>query len=295
MRTPVILLALLFTAPAVLSARDADPKRDLVAIFMKVREGMKEVGLDEKGLAPRHDFIPADEWRLPLVEEYLAKPLRMTTATSEHLLWLDRSRGLAYELAGADSRLPGRAKSPGKSSVKLELPREHMAKVPPTARRWVGTLLVALSSAVSERTAALEKLSEAEWVHLRKYGSQFNTGMPTHLQAPLLRSHHARIDVPRIRRASLEVATVLDMLPAIAEKLEPTGPEFHLVHETEHGRIEIGGYGRNRYEKDCLLTIDLGGDDLYANSAGGTLYTPSKVSVSIDLAGNDVYRTEVGL
>ena len=50
---------------------------------------------------------------------------------------------------------------------------------------------------------------------------------------------------------------------------------------------DAGGDGRQ--------TVDFGGDDLYETSAGGTLYTPMKVSVCVDLAGDDVYRTTVGL
>jgi hypothetical protein len=285
-----LLPALLLVAPIALGAKDADPKKDLAAVVKKVREGMKEIGLDEKGLAPRHDFIPADEWRLPLVDACLSMPLHATTIG--HLPWLEAPRlRSALELAGGALRLQRRGPV-GAKPVKLGLSPEQSARIPFDKRR-IEMILLALSEAVSARAAAFDKLTEAEWVHLRKYGSQFNTGMPTHMQAPLLRSHHARIDVARMYRASLRVAEMLAGLRKL-DRLR-SGPEFHLVHETEHGRIEIGGFGRNRYEKDCLLTIDLGGDDVYANSAGGTIYTPAKVSISIDLAGDDVYRTEVGL
>ncbi len=56
------------------------------------------------------------------------------------------------------------------------------------------------------------------------------------------------------------------------------------------GKIIIGGPGRTRYTGDAFMTIDLGGDDVYENNAGGaTVEYP--FSITIDLAGNDRYIT----
>ncbi|HEV3474279.1 MAG TPA: hypothetical protein VG602_02825, partial [Actinomycetota bacterium] len=63
----------------------------------------------------------------------------------------------------------------------------------------------------------------------------------------------------------------------------------------QHPALCIGGSGANRYEKDYALLVDLGGDDVYANSAGGADPTRNGLGVSIvlDLAGADRYETSL--
>lgn len=60
----------------------------------------------------------------------------------------------------------------------------------------------------------------------------------------------------------------------------------------------IGGSDQNHYSKDAALLIDLGGDDLYTNSAGGADAGADgrglPVSVNLDLSGDDRYLADVG-
>lgn len=57
---------------------------------------------------------------------------------------------------------------------------------------------------------------------------------------------------------------------------------------TPIGRVIIGGAGPNTYREDAALILDLGGDDLYLNNAGGT--RPGvPVALVIDWGGNDRY------
>lgn len=59
---------------------------------------------------------------------------------------------------------------------------------------------------------------------------------------------------------------------------------------TPAGRIVIAGAGSDTHEeRDVLLLIDLGGDDRYHESVGGTSSLSIPVSVAVDLAGNDEY------
>jgi hypothetical protein len=57
----------------------------------------------------------------------------------------------------------------------------------------------------------------------------------------------------------------------------------------------IGGDGANTYTTDAALTIDLGGDDIWTNSAGGAdpVDNDLPVSVALDLGGNDIYRSAI--
>jgi hypothetical protein len=57
---------------------------------------------------------------------------------------------------------------------------------------------------------------------------------------------------------------------------------------TPIGRVIVGNTGPNVYAEDAALILDLGGDDLYLNNAGGTR-PGMPVSLVIDFEGNDRY------
>jgi hypothetical protein len=57
---------------------------------------------------------------------------------------------------------------------------------------------------------------------------------------------------------------------------------------TPIGKVIVGGTGPNTYREDAALILDLGGDDLYLNNAGGTR-PGAPVSLVIDWGGNDRY------
>jgi hypothetical protein len=59
-------------------------------------------------------------------------------------------------------------------------------------------------------------------------------------------------------------------------------------------RYVVGGRGRNVYTEECPfeLIIDLGGDDLYGRGIGGAAGPAGRrISIVMDLAGNDDYRS----
>ncbi len=60
---------------------------------------------------------------------------------------------------------------------------------------------------------------------------------------------------------------------------------------TPAGKVIVGGQGLNIYQEDAALILDLGGDDLYLNNAGGTR-PGMPVSMVIDWGGNDLYLTK---
>jgi len=69
-------------------------------------------------------------------------------------------------------------------------------------------------------------------------------------------------------------------------------PDTIIKLDTRLGPIFIGGTGPTHYTEDALLIIDLGGDDTYdchAGAANGLIDRP--ISIVIDLAGNDRYRS----
>ncbi len=66
--------------------------------------------------------------------------------------------------------------------------------------------------------------------------------------------------------------------------------EFQAETDTPLGRIICGGIGRDVYTNEAFLILDLNGDDVYENSAGGANGLVGRpISIVIDLAGNDQY------
>ena len=57
---------------------------------------------------------------------------------------------------------------------------------------------------------------------------------------------------------------------------------------TPAGRVIVGGPGPNVYQEDAALILDLGGDDLYLNNAGGTR-SGMPIAIVVDWEGNDRY------
>jgi hypothetical protein len=299
-----------------------DEKADLGMAEKVVREGMTALSLTEGDIRPRHDFIPKDAYRLGLIDKYLNRPLTVFTDPRERFFpWIMEKESLTASLIRAGvslgygankvpkwkvrkrtlfaalSSLHKAALSSGdKVSFDSASVKRQLKAIPKAAHPFLAQLLQALEEAIQERTTAFKALSGAEWVELRKYGSQINTGIPRAKQVMFLQRYHSRIDIKRIFRASLGVAAVLERIADLQKALEGRkGKSFQISIPTSAGRIEFGGWGKNHYKDDALLTVDFGGDDMYANSAGGTLYTPHKVSVCIDLQGDDIYDTSVGL
>jgi hypothetical protein len=61
-----------------------------------------------------------------------------------------------------------------------------------------------------------------------------------------------------------------------------------LYQETEFGKVIVGGKGRNVYREPAAIIIDLGGDDVYLDSAA-VAASGRPFSVLIDFAGDDAY------
>jgi len=60
---------------------------------------------------------------------------------------------------------------------------------------------------------------------------------------------------------------------------------------TAAGKVIVGGPGPNVYKEDAALILDLGGDDLYLNNAGGTR-PGMPAAIVVDWEGNDNYLSK---
>ena len=75
-----------------------------------------------------------------------------------------------------------------------------------------------------------------------------------------------------------------------ADLVKRFGKSKEILYEstTPVGKVIVGGPGPNVYREDAALILDLGGDDLYLNNAGGTR-PGMPLSLVIDWGGNDRY------
>ena len=317
----IFLLLLLLVPGLPLSGFErgqGDLRADLSAVEQTIREGLKALKLAGKDIHPRHDFIAPDAWRLGLITAWLERPAAVSRRAHEAFSpWIEEEESLTDSLVRAfrvlghrEIRAPARSRAGSdlfrsvrafytdasgrtvEGALKRATFRKEAAVIPGVARAPISEILSAVHAAVRLREQAFAKLTEDEWVELRKFGSQFNTGMPPATQVQFLRRYHDRIDRARLRAAALKVAAALEAVRDLREKLRTVRkrPEFHLVYETPAGRIEFGGFGDNTYRKDALFTLDFGGDDTYvADVFGQGCAYWYAVGVLLDGAGEDTY------
>lgn len=97
------------------------------------------------------------------------------------------------------------------------------------------------------------------------------------------RSDISAILSARTATSFLNIATRFDLSSThLADELQnqepstnPNAFEFHLPSMG----VAIGNRDATRYEKAMALTVDLGGDDLYLNNAGGSVLTPAAAGI----------------
>ncbi len=76
----------------------------------------------------------------------------------------------------------------------------------------------------------------------------------------------------------------------LAERFENVESPVLYETETPFGKVIVGGSGSNTYKEDAALILDIGGNDVYLNNAGGTR-DKIPISILIDWNGDDSYIT----
>ncbi len=104
-------------------------------------------------------------------------------------------------------------------------------------------------------------------------------------------AYHAigeRIELEGLATAVVQLlAVVEEVLPRLRDIIPP---DAALEWSTPLGRVRIAGGGNDHHSGAYALLIDLGGDDVYQDV--GQPLEPGRISVVIDLAGNDTVRWE---
>jgi len=119
----------------------------------------------------------------------------------------------------------------------------------------------------------------------------------------------SRVDIAKLAEAEIELCAVVDYVREHVELFRDFEGEYvyeDIVSssdalELEDGesdgvgvRLLIAGCGDDRHTSDYDMIIDVGGDDVYLNNAGGTGVGVRVASLCIDLSGDDRYDGAVG-
>ena len=259
------------------SLETALESQDALPLFNRIREGLYEhtniVRNPDLPGDDRYDALQLREaaymLRHPLSSGEVARGLsqRLVSAVTERN-W--RTDDIAGVLAGLlDLDLPSPAVPP-------EMTFPALLRVLGKTKEEVESVLAVLTP--EERSLLYEKALTMQ------DDGQWNTLLNISL----------KVDRKGLFSSFLQLLSFLqkERLPLLKEDLirrfgHNTGPVLYEA-DTPAGRVIVGGAGPNVYREDAALILDVGGDDIYLNNAGGTRQeTP--VALVIDWGGNDRY------
>lgn len=205
---------------------------------------------------------------LPAPEPPLAVLHAAAAAGGLDLPWPDiallRGRALraellqAYTLGGVALTPPGLAR--------LEA---GLAALPPGLDEPVAEVLAAMNVARLLHARALADVSAAELAWAREATLR---GAPQGAEdAARLAALQPQLDLPLVAAGgALLLAAVQDALPRLRLAAAQPGLE-DFAYVDPAGMLELSGTGESRFTADRQLQVDLGGDDAWANNAGGAV------------------------
>jgi len=150
------------------------------------------------------------------------------------------------------------------------------------ALRWIELSRRNVNPELIERAFAIDDLDETQ-----SGGSVYYFELDD-IEASLDR-HSLYYGAIKALQAAKSAAWTLDSLL----KTGIDASEVDLSFKTPAGKVLIKGSENDSLEvENCLLLLDLGGDDVWRGSVGATSNPLNPLSVAIDLAGNDRYVSE---
>ncbi len=185
---------------------------------------------------------------------------------------------------------------------------EHRTDLPEPLREMMTSLIMGVSCADYMRREAFADLSDDEIKRIEELlplyvlpkdenGEPYFRGYTVESLDDCVELYFllSKIDWEKLMDGAKLMALALDIARYHATQLDistiPFMPGEVIYDEVaSFGRIVVGNLGDNIYYDDCALLIDLGGDDVYLNNAGGTSPTGYAGAVVFDLSGDDIYR-----
>lgn len=251
------------------------------------------------GRSPAVDAVLADPAYIVTYAKTVSGSLRAAADSNSCSALLDSAlRGAAVPISS--SRVAA-------APAQLDLPPSFT----PAARAAVQSAWADVLEARRRATAALAPLTEDERrAFLERPDSYFfgpqggnvNDFWTTNVDHILkVFTQCARIDLVELAEASRLLASAGDALLAARADLRTCRLDKPFRFKRDGAVLLIAGAGDDRHTEDADLLIDLGGNDTYTNSAGGT-YRPAAegpgstapASLLVDLDGDDVYQSAFG-
>ncbi|MFQ5840605.1 MAG: hypothetical protein ACE5HK_07775, partial [Candidatus Methylomirabilales bacterium] len=270
------------------------------------RDLLTPLGLRPTDLHLKPGAFPADPWRLTLVDALLTRPIptavRLESEAWEVIGHTSSPQAILTYLASLVDRSPP---PPALAAPEVAFQVPEAPGVPDDLRRALREFIGVLGQAdrmIEEALAPLDGETRAFLRDRRDLLGIGGDGLEVDWdEREVVRYLRAAEQVDRsvIVAAGLVTLSGLQALRATVDRLSQEsalsgldgGGTSLLDFSTPWGRVLIGGTERNVYEDPALLILDLGGNDLYRNRAGGT-EEGQRVAVVLDLAGDDLYVTE---
>jgi len=312
------LLGLLGAAQAPAVAAELPPFAELLARAGLERDHL-EVGGPPDFLG--HPIPSAVPFVLPHVEAVRGDPLHLV-ALGENLLAAARAEGTNVRDRGDREAATGRlvpvltafllqprqpaafrgfAPPPAPTTPLLQVSEELPAELPEGLRASLGPLVDASLRSADRVERSWRRVPEAT------LATALATPEATRLGSGNESEHgaawRALEDAARygddVERAGAFVRLVLAVERAAREleAIEPPSDFDRWEMATPHGRVIVAGPGDHEHvcRHDCLLLVDLGGNDLYRGTAAGARYPEQAVGVVLDLEGDDRYEGAAGV
>lgn len=269
------------------------------------------------------DFTPPDEFRLAVVDELLAEPLRIPRWTEQIAErvgkatrlgpLLDLAAGIKdldveaisfapnaredwtlYEALEVLARAEGSTLAVERSELTAQL-----EPVPPPVREALTMLVDACAAARLSAAEAYAGLSYDDRVFLLANVSHIATQGEDPKQAEVDRLFVLlkKVDQQKLAEAAKILCAASDLVrdllaehaPAIAGWKGRETMKQPLRIATPLGDIVIGTWGDDVYRDPAFILIDPAGDDTYLNRAGASSERINGIGIAFDLAGNDSY------
>jgi len=260
-------------------------------------------------------YVHRDPFRLETVARHIAASLGASRQgrdavlrgaallTPQHALSIPAARRLVLATAGdgggdgAEAAPPPGAQLSGAGLAALA---DVIAQVMGTlaeARTWHARAFASLNEEERGFLAArcwglTEAFASEIYLHLDENGARLRDNLRVIELA-------ARVNQAALHEAAVRIALLCDpawaqaagarIRSALGDSIEA---EILLDYSSPYGRLLVGGTAGHWYrDLDAAFILDLGGDDFYTGSCGGSQGWSLPFSVAIDLAGNDAYES----
>jgi len=269
------------------------------------------------------DFTPPDEFRLAVVDELLAEPLKIpgwTEQIAERAAKATRLGALLDLAAGIkDLHVEAVSFAPNARedwtlydalevlaraeeaplAVKRSQLTSQLEAVPPSIREALTMLLDACAAARLSAAEAYAGLSYDDRTFLLANVSHIATQGedPEPAEVDRLFALVKKVDQQKLAEAAKILCVAGDLVRDLLEKNAPAIAEWKgretmtqpLRIGTPLGDIVIGTWGDDVYREPAFILIDPAGNDTYLNRAGASSETINGIGIAFDLGGDDSY------